>query len=65
MNGRPHAAGHDGRDLDAVRPALDVQGVAEAQQPPLAGVVGRGVGPGPLRGRRDDVDDVPAPLLRA
>ncbi len=59
---RSHAASDDGRDLDVVRPGLDVQGMAQPEQPPLAGVVGRGIGPGTLGGRRDDVDDVPVAL---
>ena len=47
-----------------VRPGLDVQGVAQAEQAPLARVVGRRIRPRPLRGRRDDVHDLPAPWPR-
>jgi hypothetical protein len=45
-------------------PPLDVQGVAQPQQPPLARVVRGGVRPRALGGRGDDVHDV-APSPRA
>jgi hypothetical protein len=60
--GGPHSPRNDRRHADAGRPPLDMEGMAQAQESPLAGVICTGVRPGPLRGGRSDVDDLAAAL---
>src|SRR5439155_12262171 len=62
QEGRAHAPGNQGSHLDVELAGLCVERVAKAQKAPLAGVIGGGVGPGPLGGRGHDVDDVAGAL---
>ncbi len=63
QEGRSHSAQYQSRNFDVVRAAFHMQGVTEAEQSPLAGVISRRVRPGPFCCRRDNIDNIAAPLL--